>query len=80
VRQKQVPQAGGTGLGFELFDQFGGDPGIALGAVLGDFAEKARFVRVDVLVHELEQARPQFLYFGGVVEVHEISRRGGAML
>jgi hypothetical protein len=34
-----------------------------------------------VLVHELEQARPQFLYFGGVVEVHEISRKGcGATL
>jgi len=26
-----------------------------------------------MLVHEPEQARPQFLYLGGVVEVHEIS-------
>ena len=71
--QEQVPQARSEGLGLELFDNLGGDPRIAVFPVLGNFRVEARFVRVDVLIHEREQALAHGLDFVGVVELHGVS-------
>jgi hypothetical protein len=71
--QEQIPQACGLGLGLELFNGLQRRPALAGGRVGLHLVGIFLFRRVDVVVHELEQALLQVLGFGRVVEVHECS-------
>jgi hypothetical protein len=68
--EEEIPEAGGACLGFQLLDDGGRHPWIALRTVFCDFAEEACFVGVNVFVHELQQAGLHVLDFGAVVELH----------
>ena len=70
VRNEEVPQAGLACQGLELFNDLGGNPGVALGAVLRDFSEEAGFVGVNVLFHEGQQFGLHLFDFVGVIEIH----------
>ena len=65
-RQKQVPQPGGAGLGFQLLEDGVHLPGAQRLGLFG----VAGLVGVDVCVHEVAQARLQGLYLGAGVEGH----------
>src|SRR3989344_3535673 len=69
-RQKQVPQPGSLRLGLEVLDGVQRAPALACGCVGGQFVFVGRLVRIDVVIHELEQLGLQFLGFGRVVKVH----------
>jgi hypothetical protein len=74
--QEQVPQAGRARLLLQVLDDGDGRPALARIGVLLQLLLVRALVRVDVLVHELLQARLEFLGLGGVVEVHVLTLLG----
>ena len=67
VRQEQVPEAVGSRLLLQRLDDGGRLPAIAG----GNFRLEARFVRIDVRVHECGETRLQLLHLRWELEVHE---------
>ena len=66
VRQEQVPQALRPSNRLQIFNDGDDLPALAFGHL---FVEQ-RLIRMDVLVHEFEQASAQVLHFGGIFEMH----------
>ena len=74
LRQEQVPQAQRAGLGLEFFNDGSGNPAVALvAAVAVNFLFVGFFVRIDMLVHELQQFSLQFLAAWRIFEFHVMS-------
>ncbi|VXB60568.1 hypothetical protein PSEUDO8BK_30768 [Pseudomonas sp. 8BK] len=67
LRQKQVPQAFGFGLGFQLFHDRSGLPAVALIDLLLEHG----FGWIDMGLHKRGDAFTQLLNLGGVGEIHD---------
>ena len=70
LRQKQVPQALLLGLVLQAFNQLQGRPALARLGIGFQLLLKGFLIRVDVRIHETQQARLQFLGLGGVIKIH----------